>query len=71
MNKGINFNNFSNEEMQKLGKAFINNYSKQLGRKIPFHQPNINEPAPPFSDAKPNAEMQEFEDKIKKQLEDN
>ena len=71
MNKGINFSNFSNEEMQKLGKAFIDNYSKQLGREIPFHQPKVNEPIPPFSDAKPNAQMQEFEDKIKQQLEDN
>jgi|TARA_B100000131_G_scaffold108996_1_gene105892 23S rRNA pseudoU1915 N3-methylase RlmH len=48
MNHGINFNNnWSNKEMQKMAKLFIDNYSKQLGREIPFEQSEISEPSQP------------------------
>ena len=71
MNKSINFSNWSDKDMHKQAKLFIDNYSKQLGREIPFEQPEMGDTTSPFSKDKPHPDQQELEDAIKDELEKN
>ena len=71
MNKSINFSNWSDKDMHKQAKLFIDNYSKQLGREIPFEQPEMSDTASPFSKGKQRPDLQKFEDAVKDELEKN
>ena len=69
MNKGINFNsNWSNKDLQQMSKFFIANYSKQLGRKIPFKQSEIVEPQQLRPEEFKKQWLQEQQDDLVEQL---